>query len=889
MKKTLWTMAAALALVGCSQDDLMNMENTQVQEQNAIAFSTYVGDNAQSRAAIVDDPYIRANGFTVNAYYTGSNTFEEASADESGETTFQLFMDNTKLTFNPDKGDDGEWTYSPLKYWPNNKGDKLSFFAYAPYKSDRIDILDDNKRWELTFYADADVKHQVDLIYHKANGYESEQGKTINMEKQSVTDKVKFNFQHALSRITFDVKAVVDETDAENGDNLLDGNTRINIKSVQLVKASDDENAAEPFYTTGVLNLASGVWNTDANEGEEIAYQGFCFNGSHFYQAVDEAKTEDATDDVVQLTKFNPEQTLLNEDSYLMIIPQNFAGTDGYRIYIEYDVISEGYDNNNNETPTYDSNTITNCIYSEPLKTDFVAGQAYKFTLLLGMTSVKFEAGVTGWLPETYGEEWMPENSESGEGSEGGNETPENASKLTYRNGKFIIASADDLANARDYINAGATYTIVNGYAVDVIESRSGDGEQYAYSEADYLQTADIDLNKVNWTPIGTYNTYFKGSYDVEKNGDAYYTISNLYVNFSSEESDTYGALFGRIEDAQLYNIHIASCDVAAKYAAAIVSAAYETDGGETVISGCVVGNEFSLAGGNCTITGTSRIAGIVAGGGYITVSNCTSYADVSATDPAEIAGIGCNSNAAYIGCYNYGKVTVDYQGTDRSPSAAGIACCGADYIEDCHNFGVITSKNGAIGGNASGIVSGECRYIYACHNEGTIAGQYASGGISGSLECTDIKACYNVGEVQGTYFSAGIIAQVGYGSGTSENPTTVNFTSCYNTGSCEFAFAGCQDSYKDMIKLNFTNCYYTNADKAVDTDCFTEPGSGATQLTDDNYLWYDSTAKTVLKRLALTDLNQSLGDDFKWSYEPNPEAESNTSSEKHPLILVAN
>lgn len=27
------------------------------------------------------------------------------------------------------------WTYSPIKYWPNRDGDKISFFAYAPYES----------------------------------------------------------------------------------------------------------------------------------------------------------------------------------------------------------------------------------------------------------------------------------------------------------------------------------------------------------------------------------------------------------------------------------------------------------------------------------------------------------------------------------------------------------------------------------------------------------------------------------------------------------------------------------------------------------------------------------------------------------------------------------
>ena len=29
----------------------------------------------------------------------------------------------------------GTWQYTPLKYWPNNDSDKISFFAYAPHNA----------------------------------------------------------------------------------------------------------------------------------------------------------------------------------------------------------------------------------------------------------------------------------------------------------------------------------------------------------------------------------------------------------------------------------------------------------------------------------------------------------------------------------------------------------------------------------------------------------------------------------------------------------------------------------------------------------------------------------------------------------------------------------
>ena len=851
MKKTLWTMAAALALTGCSQDDLLNVDNTTLQEKNAVAFSTYVGDNAQSRATVVTTQTLGNEGFGVNAWYTGSEDFTDADSHEK-------FMDNTKVTYNADKG---AWTYSPLKYWPNNDGDKVSFFAYGPYGNDNIA----QNGTGLDFTVAPEVKDQVDLIYN------TNHAGTMNQTKPAVDSKINFTFAHALSRISFTVEAAVDEV--TNGSNLLDGNTRINVKKVALVGEDgyEEGNVTGPFYTGGTLSLLEE--DVDAPWSETTGEQGFVFDATNFYHTV-----KDNGEDVVQLTRFNASepQRLLNDESYLMVIPQEAS----FKIYIEYDVISEGNDNDSNGN--YDESKITNSITSkEVITVDFQKGMAYNFNLVLGMTSVKFEVDdVLAWEDAEGDEEWLPENS-------GGE--PQNASKLTYRDGKFIIATAEDLVAARDYINADATYTIVDGYAVDVAASRSGDGEQYAYNEASYLQTADIDLNNEPWTPIGLSDKYFQGIYDVEKNeSNAYYTISNLQVNVEDDN----GALFGYIKNAQLSNIHIASCNVTAEDAAAIVGAAYE-DGGETVIDGCVVGDENSLENSNCTIVGTDRAAGIVAGGGssYITVSNCTSYAEVSTAEAAEIAGIGCHSYAAYIGCYNYGNVTADYTDSNLSPSAAGIACHGADYIEDCHNFGVITSKNNSIGGNASGIVSGECRYIYACHNEGTINGNYAGGGISGSLACTDIKACYNVGEVKGGYFSGGIIAQVQSGDGTADSPASINITSCYNTGNCEYAFAGCQSGVPEEVTLIFTDCYYTNAETAVqvDDEGFQEPESGATLFTEDRGVWWSQEEARVVKLDVAYLMNEELPDDFGWRYEPNPSATTNEASETHPLILVPN
>ena len=278
-------------------------------------------------------------------------------------------MTNTKVTYNADKD---AWTYSPLKYWPNNTGEKVSFFAYAPCELPAGSSLSDY--YNIKFTVANDVKDQVDLIYNnQANN------STINQTKPAVGNLITFKFEHALSRIGLSVQVVVDgtETDPALQQYKLDGNTRINVKKVMLVDgtAADEtfdpaNTTTGPFYTSGTLSMMDGTWSdTDGT-------QYFTFGSEHFYRTV-----TDNGEEVVQLTKFNQSQTLLNEDSYLMIIPTENTS---FKIYIEYDVITEEEDG----TET----TINNCILSKnPLSVDFEQGYAYNFNLVLGMTSVQFD------------------------------------------------------------------------------------------------------------------------------------------------------------------------------------------------------------------------------------------------------------------------------------------------------------------------------------------------------------------------------------------------------------------------------------------------------------------------------------------------------------------
>lgn len=82
---------------------------------------TFSADIAETRADITGG---NISSMSVFAYSTGKNDFDKLSS-------LPNFMYNQLMT----KSVTG-WTYSPLKYWPLNADEKITFQAYAPQVTD---------------------------------------------------------------------------------------------------------------------------------------------------------------------------------------------------------------------------------------------------------------------------------------------------------------------------------------------------------------------------------------------------------------------------------------------------------------------------------------------------------------------------------------------------------------------------------------------------------------------------------------------------------------------------------------------------------------------------------------------------------------------------------
>ena len=205
MKRTsaITQLLTVLLLAGCSQNEVTDVNP---DSHPAVGFGVYTGLATRgvdmTTESMKDSPSDaeKYGGFGIMGYFTGQETFDNVK-----NTVTAGYMYNQAVEYDSKTS---AWTYSPVKYWPNRDGDKISFFAYAPYESNgqsgtktgiTISAATEagipyinfslKKENELTKMVDLVVADALDQQYTQANG-----------------GKVSFNFKHTLSRISFKAK-----------------------------------------------------------------------------------------------------------------------------------------------------------------------------------------------------------------------------------------------------------------------------------------------------------------------------------------------------------------------------------------------------------------------------------------------------------------------------------------------------------------------------------------------------------------------------------------------------------------------------------------------------------------------------------------------------------
>ena len=467
-KKYFILAAAAILMAACSENDIAEKQVVQQNSEDAaIEFGAYV-NRGTTRAglpgkldnAALQNTQDNGGGFGVFGYYTDGELY-------AGNTKPNFFYNQG--VFNTGTAPAVEWTYTPVKYWPNEFGtdavsdqvDRVSLFAYAPYvevdpltgyviekNTENITGMSRNNATGdpiVKYVATLNPTNTVDLCYAVAAEDFTSSNSTkfrndiakgkpfVNLTKPALGGKIKFDFKHALAKLN--VQIDYDVNNAPEVSTALNAYTKIWVRSVVF----------EGITTKGALNLHTGEWyQIDASGDNKISsgtvtiYDGLkdgkepvgaannempatlnpAIIQSDPYKAsqlgtelvtTNSAKTTGVTASALNLFKTTSADaaTALAEPVY--VIPTG----EKMKITIVYDV--ETYDKNlayylsDGVTP---GSTIQNSI-SKTIDSfgELVAGKQYVLKLHLGMRSVDFEANVVDWDAVTVnGDANLPSN-----------------------------------------------------------------------------------------------------------------------------------------------------------------------------------------------------------------------------------------------------------------------------------------------------------------------------------------------------------------------------------------------------------------------------------------------------------------------------------------------
>ena len=274
------------------------------------------------------------------------------------------------------------------------------------------------------------------------------------------------------------------------------------------------------------------------------------------------------------------------------------------------------------------------------------------------------------------------------------------------------------------------------------------------------LAAADITLNcnvtlTGEWTPIGTNNNQYTGTFDGQG-----HTISGLSIS----SSDDYVGLFGYVgSDGTVQNLTLDNPHVESTYISITTG---EDFGDSTSIGyvGAVAGVNFDGIIENCHITG-----------GTISASADASY----------VGGVVGENDGSVTGCSSTSKVTA----TGSSDTfAGGVVGYNGSSVTACCSTSTVTA-NGS-GGGVGGVVGFNFGTVTACyHANGSVSGNRAGGVVGYNLNLTvfggTVTACYwsgnqtqGIGESLGT---SGDAKKVTSDGDTDKDDNTVSWDTAKN------------------------------------------------------------------------------------------------------------
>lgn len=405
MKRNLILSAlAVLALVACTKvENLVPVSDLEAATPAVpMNFGIYMPQTKAGAAGAMNDAKLQSTGFGVFAYVQPGNYDSSLKPN---------FMFNEKVSYS-----DPNWTYAPVKYWPNQLGgsdaQKVSFFAYAPYVETAggtegiVALYDGSTPGDptVTYKVSNDLDKNVDLVWGVSNGgtWQNVAGFTnpvteglpyLNLQKPRVGTKVTFKFFHALAQLNMTAVGAYNVLAA--GGTPKDG-VKVTIKEVVL--------SVPGMYDGGVLNLN----NTDAKKARwdvsgasVVPSMTLTVSGGNLNTALKDNGNVAAASQPTGVTA--SDSPVIADSKYFTFIPTTASATVNVKItyYVTTDDINlaDGYSRVENVI----SKNIT-------FPYGFQSGKRYIIRMVLGLTEVNLSATVADWETGSTAEVDLPKN-----------------------------------------------------------------------------------------------------------------------------------------------------------------------------------------------------------------------------------------------------------------------------------------------------------------------------------------------------------------------------------------------------------------------------------------------------------------------------------------------
>lgn len=188
-----WLWLILLPLLGLSScsgadtDDAGNLPAASTMPISFTALSKW--DEAQAKSSSAPHTRLSEDATTKTLSFDKNDAIGVFAYLNDSDTP--NFMNNQKVTY-----DGANWNYSPVKYWPNNEKDELSFYAYYPYRetADGDTIKAESSSNDKLTINYCCPNANIDLMAIK---------KLADLKYSAHQGQVPFAFKHLLARVKF--------------------------------------------------------------------------------------------------------------------------------------------------------------------------------------------------------------------------------------------------------------------------------------------------------------------------------------------------------------------------------------------------------------------------------------------------------------------------------------------------------------------------------------------------------------------------------------------------------------------------------------------------------------------------------------------------------------